>query len=109
MQVGAECGRSLAAAIASGACVDEHLADQLIIFCALARGNSRILAPAPLSLHARTAIAVAQQMTAAVFRVMEEPGAAAEGVVVRPGTCLVCCTGAGVAAGGGAKYVGGLN
>jgi RNA 3'-terminal phosphate cyclase (ATP) len=107
-EVGTRAGAALAAALASGACVDEHAADQLVIFMALAAGESRMLAPEPLSLHARTAIAVAQQLTAARFEVLP-PGApcggggsgAEEGSgdaarVVPPGTCLVVCQGAGV-------------
>ena len=40
--------------------------DQLIVFMALARGTSRMLCGA-LTLHTRTAIAVAQQLTGAQF------------------------------------------
>lgn len=98
-EVGTNAGRVLADALASGACVDEHTADQLIIFAALARGTSRMLAPAPLTLHARTAMAVASQLTAARFTVLEAGHIdASQGVVVPPGACLVVCEGAGLAA-----------
>ena len=86
--VGTRCGAALAAALASGACVDEYAADQLIIFMALAEGESAVLAPAPLSLHTRTAIAVAQQLTSARFEVQEGPPGAT--------TCLVRSVGAGI-------------
>jgi RNA 3'-terminal phosphate cyclase len=43
--------------------VDPHLLDQLILFMALAAGRSRVVAVDPPSLHARTAMAVAEQMT----------------------------------------------
>lgn len=59
--VGEAAADALVAALESRACVDEHLADQLIIFMALAEGESRVLAPFPLSLHTLTAIAVAEQ------------------------------------------------
>jgi len=84
---GAAAAAELAALIASGACVDEHLADQLIVFAALAEGTSRLLARAPLSLHARTAIAVARQLLPGVeFREAEAGGG---------GLCLLECTGVG--------------
>ena len=82
--VGAAAGRELAEALASGAACDSWLADQLIVFMALAGGESRLRAPCPLTMHARTAIAVAQQMTKAVFHVGE----------YESGSCLITCTGA---------------
>ena len=97
-EVGARCGRALAAALASGACVDEYAADQLVIFMALAAGESAMLAPAPLSLHTRTAIAVAQQLTRARFEAQEGPPGAT--------TCLLRCIGAAITpwtAGGAAE------
>ncbi len=98
--VGRRAGEALAATLASGAAVDEHLADQLVIFMALAAGESAVLAPQPLSLHARTAIAVAEQLTSARFEVVP-PGAAFEGGegpggTVPPGACLLRCVGAGL-------------
>jgi RNA 3'-terminal phosphate cyclase (ATP) len=97
-EVGTRCGRALAVALASGACVDEYAADQLVIFMALAAGESAVLAPAPLSLHTRTAIAVAQQLTRARFEAQEGPPGAT--------TCLLRCSGAGITprgAGGAAE------
>ena len=45
-----------------------RMQDQLIVFMVLARGQSRMLCRTP-SLHTRTAIAVAQQLTGAQFHV----------------------------------------
>jgi RNA 3'-terminal phosphate cyclase (ATP) len=94
--VGREAATELAAVLKGGACVDSHLADQLVIFMALAgHGTARMLAPAPLSLHCRTAIAVTGQMTTAKFTVLEAGERSAddgtEAVDVQPGTCLVIC------------------
>lgn len=58
----------------SGACVDEHMRDQLVIFQALARGRSRVFpgddgqgARREASLHARTAEWVAERMLGVSF------------------------------------------
>jgi hypothetical protein len=51
--------KSLSEQLASGAAVDVHLADQLILPASLAAGKSRLLA-SELSLHARTAIHIAK-------------------------------------------------
>lgn len=45
-----------------GACVDNHVQDQLIIFMALAKGKSRVRTP-PLTLHTKTAIYISELMT----------------------------------------------
>ena len=84
---GAAAGAALAKAVLSGAAVDENMADQLIAFMALARGRSHMLAAFPLSLHTRTAIAVAQQLTPAAITVAE----------CGNGLCTVTVDGAGVA------------
>lgn len=94
--IGRAAGEEMARLLATGACVDDHAADQLIVFMALAASESRLRAPHPLSLHARTAIAVAEQMTGASFVV--EPDAPADGIG-DPKTCLVTCRGVGVVAG----------
>lgn len=72
------------------------LQDQLIIFMALADGASAMLTGEP-TLHTRTAIAVAEQLTPARFRVLQLPQGA-------PGAGLwrIECQGAGQRAGGGA-------
>jgi RNA 3'-terminal phosphate cyclase (ATP) len=64
--VGAAAAAELVALLASGAAVDDWLVDQLIIFMALAAGESELLCRAP-TLHARTAIAVAEALTPAHF------------------------------------------
>lgn len=51
----------LTTTIQSGACVDKHMADQLIIFMALASGTSRLLTCAP-TLHTITAIRIAEMI-----------------------------------------------
>jgi RNA 3'-terminal phosphate cyclase (ATP) len=62
--------------------------DQLVVLVALASGTSRFLCGEP-TLHTRTAIAVAEQLSAARFSLSRQEG----------GTCLVECTGAGILAG----------
>lgn len=69
--IGERVGSELGGALASGACVDEWMQDQLIIYMALAKGTSRMLC-GELTLHTRTAIAVAQQLTAARFTVTRQ-------------------------------------
>jgi len=51
-----------------GGCLDDWLQDQIILFMALADGKSEIITGG-LTLHTRTAISVAQQMTGASFKV----------------------------------------
>lgn len=85
-EAGARAGRELRDAMRSGACVDVWAADQLMVFMALAAGESVMRAPHPLSLHARTAAAVAAQMTGARFEVRPCEGGR---------DCLVTCRGVG--------------
>jgi RNA 3'-terminal phosphate cyclase (ATP) len=70
-KVGEAAAAELLSGLATGGCVDEHLADQLIVFMALAAGRS-IVRAGPLSLHTRTAIAIAEQHTGATFTVTED-------------------------------------
>lgn len=49
-----------------GCCADEYLADQLVIFMALAKGKSK-LRIGPMSLHTKTAIYIAEKLTGVVF------------------------------------------
>lgn len=67
-------------------CVDPHVQDQLIIFMALAKGISRIRCTVPLTLHTKTAIYIAELLTAAKFNVIEESGAT---------TAIIECNGIG--------------
>jgi RNA 3'-terminal phosphate cyclase (ATP) len=50
----------LVANLDAGGCVDEYLQDQLILFCALAKGTS-LLKTGPLTLHTRTCLFWAQR------------------------------------------------
>ena len=85
--VGERAGRRLKQVLDLEACVDEHAADQLIIFAALARGTSELLVEKP-SLHAMTAMYVAETLLDARFNVEE-----------RGSLTLVRCWGAGTASG----------
>ncbi|OSD02787.1 RNA 3'-terminal phosphate cyclase [Trametes coccinea BRFM310] len=69
-KVGRDAARELAANLAHGGCVDEYMQDQMIIFLALAAGRSKVKT-GPLTLHTRTAIWVAEQLTEAKFRAEE--------------------------------------
>jgi len=90
-EVGAAAGAEMAGYVNSGAAVDEHLADQLVVYMALARGTSAALIGEP-SLHTRTAVAVAEQLLGAEFAVQRRAD----------GLWAVRCEGAGVARGGAA-------
>ena len=57
----------------SGATCDEHLADQLVLPMALARGVSRWTTPA-VTEHLRTVLWVAQQFLPIEARIEEGPG-----------------------------------
>ncbi|KND01648.1 RNA 3'-phosphate cyclase [Spizellomyces punctatus DAOM BR117] len=52
-------------------CVDEYLQDQLIVYMALAKGQSNVRT-GPLTLHTRTAIHFAQVMTGAIFNIKRD-------------------------------------
>ncbi|RLI24811.1 MAG: RNA 3'-phosphate cyclase [Candidatus Hecatellales archaeon] len=67
-KVGREAAESLLSQIGTGAPVDTHLADQLIVWMALAEGVSKIRA-AKLSLHTLTAIEVCKTFMEADFHV----------------------------------------
>jgi len=66
--VGHSCAQMLVAEWKAGGCVDSHLQDQLIIFMALANGQSKLRC-GPLTLHTRTAIYLAEKLTGANFTV----------------------------------------
>jgi RNA 3'-terminal phosphate cyclase (ATP) len=61
--IGRRVARALLADLASGATVDEHLADQLVLFAALAEGSSRYLVPRATD-HLRTNLWLAQRFGA---------------------------------------------
>ncbi|KAK9862268.1 hypothetical protein WJX84_007720 [Apatococcus fuscideae] len=69
--VAEEAAETFCSALSSGACADEWLQDQLIIFMALAQGTSKMLCQQP-TLHTRTAMVVAEQMTSAHFTVTQQ-------------------------------------
>ncbi|GFS38177.1 RNA 3'-terminal phosphate cyclase [Nephila pilipes] len=69
--VGEKAARELEKEIKSGACVDSHVQDQLVIFMALAKGKSRVRIGPP-TLHTKTAIWVAELMTKAKFTLIED-------------------------------------
>lgn len=65
--IGRQVAQALAADLASGASVDRHLADQLVLFAALARGTTRYLVPAE-SEHLRTNLWLAERFGARTRR-----------------------------------------
>ncbi|PPQ63191.1 hypothetical protein CVT24_005736 [Panaeolus cyanescens] len=73
-KVGEDAAAELIKHLNEGGCVDEWLQDQIIIFMALAEGESQVrCGDAGLSLHTQTAIWLAEQLTDAKFQVETEP------------------------------------
>jgi RNA 3'-terminal phosphate cyclase (ATP) len=66
--VGNEAAQALIEEIESGAPVDAHLSDQLVVWAALANGTSEYVASRPTD-HLRAAVAVASQVLGAGFRI----------------------------------------
>jgi len=66
--VGKKAAEELLEAIETGGTVDKYIQDQMIIFMALADGESRLLC-GPLTLHTETAIHIAEKLTGAKFKV----------------------------------------
>ncbi|OQV12156.1 RNA 3'-terminal phosphate cyclase [Hypsibius exemplaris] len=83
-EVASEAAGMIVSGLKTGAAVDEHLQDQLIIFMALAKGRSRYLS-GPLSLHTQTAIYVCEQILGLKFEVTS----------VGEGNVIVQCDGIG--------------
>ncbi|KAI0316799.1 RNA 3'-terminal phosphate cyclase [Amylostereum chailletii] len=83
--VGKEAAAELLSNLEHGACVDEYLQDQIIVFMALARGRSEVRT-GPLTLHTRTAIWTAEQLTSAKFEIQED---------TISGTATIICEGIG--------------
>lgn len=67
-KTGKNATKELISALEAGGCVDGWLQDQLIIYMALADGVSEIVTGC-VTLHTRTAIDIAEQMTGAKFEV----------------------------------------
>ena len=91
--VGTAAAESLLKELRTGGAVDEHLADQLVVFMALAAGRSSVLT-GPLSLHTRTAIHFATALTGAKMMVedlAQDP----------PGRHVIRCEGMGFLNGAG--------
>ena len=82
-RVAAEALRDFQKWIAGSAAVDEHLADQLVLPCALVRGESKWSAPA-ITDHLRTVLEVAQRFLPITYSI-EERGDGA-GVVTLQGS-----------------------
>ncbi|KAJ6547184.1 RNA 3'-terminal phosphate cyclase domain-containing protein [Mycena capillaripes] len=71
--VGEEAANELIKGLEAGGCVDEWLEDQIIIFMALAEGTSEVRCGKDgLTLHTKTAIWVAEQLTDAKFDITVE-------------------------------------
>ena len=90
---GAKAAASLLSELKAGGAVDEHLADQLPIFMALAEGESRLLC-GPLSMHTHTAIQFARKLTGARIEVLEDLDEAGP----EAGTSMIRCQGVGYVA-----------
>jgi RNA 3'-terminal phosphate cyclase (ATP) len=103
--VGIKAAEELWRTIVNGGCVDEWLQDQLVLFMAFAEGISEIVT-GPLTLHTRTAIMVAEQMTGATFHVTRLVGPSTSAMSDRidvygqkdisPGKHLIRCKGIGL-------------
>ncbi|CAB1314189.1 unnamed protein product [Coregonus sp. 'balchen'] len=89
-KVGFEAAEMLLRNIRHNGCVDEFLQDQLILFMALANGTSRIRT-GPVTLHTKTAIHVAEQLTQAKFTVTK-----ADDENASNDTYIIECQGVGV-------------
>ncbi len=70
-KTGEKAALELLESLSSGACVDQWMQDQLIMYMALARGKSRVRTGA-LTLHTRTAIHVSQTLSHAKFDVIAD-------------------------------------
>jgi len=66
--VGSAAGESLARELRQGGCFDEHMQDQLLVFMALADGESRIRVN-EISLHTKTSMWICSELTGAAFSV----------------------------------------
>ncbi|KAG2496516.1 hypothetical protein HYH03_005340 [Edaphochlamys debaryana] len=105
-EVGERAAAELLDALESGACVDQWMQDQLVVWMALGSGTSRV-AMSPPSLHTRTAMVVAEALLPGVRFRLRRPGAAgdeaAEAVGGSEGEEGVKKGGGSGAAGGGGK------
>ena len=83
--LGAAAGSELAADLAAGVALDVHAADQLLVWLALADGES-LFTTREVTPHARTAMGLIQQFVPVQFDLAPEPepGARCVRVTVRP-------------------------
>ncbi|MCK4282707.1 MAG: RNA 3'-phosphate cyclase, partial [Candidatus Brocadiae bacterium] len=72
-KVGREAAQLLKRAMESGACLDAHMADQILPYLALAGGTSRV-SVAGITEHCRTNIWVIEQFLPARFQADEQRG-----------------------------------
>ena len=79
--IGRHVARSLLEDLGTGASVDRHLADQLVLVAALARGTTRYLVPADTE-HLRTNLWLAERFGASTRR--DGPCVEVEGLGLRP-------------------------
>lgn len=76
--VGREAAERLVKALDTGSAIDDHALDNLVIYMALARGESEVYAP-EMTTHAETAIELCRMITGAEFTVRKQ----GKGVAVR--------------------------
>ncbi|PAA59812.1 hypothetical protein BOX15_Mlig018990g1 [Macrostomum lignano] len=93
--VAAEAVNQLLADVKRGVCVDVHTQDQLVIFMALAEGESAIRV-GPLTLHTRTAVHVAKMLTGVNFSVSEDTTKPGKTDCDGEGNCVLSCRGLGL-------------
>jgi RNA 3'-terminal phosphate cyclase (ATP) len=100
-EVGQEAAQELIQTLLDGGCVDEWLQDQMILYMALAEGESEMMT-GTLTMHTKTAIWIAEKMTGTKFVVEKieevisptrsaEPGKSGRTL----GTHYIQCTGIG--------------
>jgi RNA 3'-terminal phosphate cyclase (ATP)/RNA 3'-terminal phosphate cyclase (GTP) len=70
-QLGAQAAQALRSELTSGATLDTHAADQLLIYMALSRGISRFRVP-ELSAHARTTLWLLERLLPIHYRVRQQ-------------------------------------
>ncbi|KFM80604.1 RNA 3'-terminal phosphate cyclase, partial [Stegodyphus mimosarum] len=69
--VGETAAKEILEDVQNQACVDRHVQDQLVIFMALAKGQSKVVIGKP-TLHTETAIYIAELMTEAKFNIHQD-------------------------------------
>jgi len=84
-ETGRKAALELLEAVECGGCVDKHIADQMVIFMALADGHSE-LRTGPLTLHTESAIHIAEALTKAKFSISNDPS---------NNSWVISCTGIG--------------